>query len=160
MVGRRLIYLHEFLELANSTKPLLSSASWLGLGARQGPWKKGTKTPRNLHPPREKREQKLQSLSRVHHGNWSIIAPLGEQGWLWVKAACRGLQLTCTSPAPVNGFISHRVPRCSGAANATRGAVRGWRSFTSWAAGQGDRVAAWWQARGGFNTGWDVFQIL
>lgn len=44
MVGRRLIYLHEFLELANSTKPLSSTASWLGLDAGAGTNEKGNKT--------------------------------------------------------------------------------------------------------------------
>lgn len=43
MVGKRLIYLHEFLELAISIKPLFRPASWLGLDAGAGTNEKGNK---------------------------------------------------------------------------------------------------------------------
>lgn len=43
MVGRRLICLHGFLELANSTKSLFSPVSWLGLDVGTGSREKGNK---------------------------------------------------------------------------------------------------------------------
>lgn len=69
MVGRRLIYLHGFLELANSTKSLFSPASWLGLDAGAGTNEKGNKNSTKIFILSGEKERERESLSRVHHGN-------------------------------------------------------------------------------------------
>lgn len=112
MVRRRLIYLHEFLELANSTKPLFSSASaWC--------WAETTAN-RNRNSAKSsssqgKGEQELQSLSGAHHGNWSCS---GGAGLAPGSCCMQGLVTHLHFPSPIEGLICHRVPWGSGAADA------------------------------------------
>lgn len=51
MIGKGLIYLHEFLELANSTHSSFSLALLLGLTLGQGPMKREQKLLKDLRSP-------------------------------------------------------------------------------------------------------------
>lgn len=87
--------------------------SWAGTTA------KGTK-PVKSSSSQGKGEQELQSLSGVHHGNWSSS---GGAGLLWVNAACRD----CSPPVlPQHLFkaSSHAVSLGSKGHRAAQGTAR------------------------------------
>lgn len=62
MVRKRLIYLHEFLELANRTKSLYSPALQLGLDAGTRPNEKGNKNSTRIFILSGEKESKRYNL--------------------------------------------------------------------------------------------------